>query len=69
MALSGDLKTFFITSILQLLHNNAKTGVLRIWCRNDKVKIYVHDGAIIYAMKLQHDHRLGQLLQKQGLIS
>jgi hypothetical protein len=69
MALTGDLKTFFITTILQLLHNNAKTGVLRVWCSSDKVKIYAHDGAIIYAMKLKHDHRLGQLLKKQGLIS
>jgi hypothetical protein len=69
MALTGDLKTFFITTILQLLHNNAKTGVLRVWCSSDKVKIYVHEGAIIYAMKLKHDHRLGQLLKKQGLIS
>jgi hypothetical protein len=69
MALSGDLKTFFITTILQLLQNNAKTGVLRVWCSNDKVKIYVHKGAIIYAVKLRHDHRLGQLLKKQGLIS
>jgi len=69
MALTGDLKTFLITSILQLLHNNGKTGVLRVWCSSDRVKVYLHEGDIIYAVKLQHDHRLGQLLKKQGLIS
>ncbi len=40
MALAGDLKTFFITTILQLLHNNVKTGVLRVWCEYDEVRIF-----------------------------
>ena len=69
MALTGDLKTFYITTILQLLHNNAKTGVLQVWRKNTQVTILVDSGAIIYAMKSKHDSRLGQLLKKQGLIS
>ncbi|MFZ2632789.1 MAG: DUF4388 domain-containing protein [Desulfosalsimonadaceae bacterium] len=69
MPLAGDLKTFFITTILQLLHNNAKSGVLRVWGQDDMVRIFFQDGAIIYAMKSQHDNRLGQLLKQQGLIS
>lgn len=69
MDLSGDLKTFYITTILQLLHNNAKSGVLRVWCEDDEVRIFFQDGAIIYAMKSQHDNRLGQLLKQQGLIT
>jgi hypothetical protein len=68
MDLSGDLKTFYITTILQLLHNNAKSGMLRIWCEADEVRIFFQDGAIIYAMKSRHDNRLGQLLKQQGLI-
>ncbi len=69
MALTGDLKTFFITTILQLLHNNSKTGALRVWRAHEEVRIFFQDGAIIYAMKAQHNNRLGQLLKKQGLIS
>jgi len=68
MDLSGDLKTFYITTILQLLHNNAKSGMLRVWCEADEVRIFFQDGAIIYAVKSRHDNRLGQLLKQQGLI-
>jgi len=69
MDLAGDLKTFFITTILQLLNNTAKSGVLRVWRGEDEVRVFLEGGAIIYAMKSQHDNRLGQLLKQQGLIS
>jgi len=69
MDLTGDLKTFFITTILQLMHSNAKSGVLRVWREAEEIRIFLQNGAIIYAMKSQHDNRLGQLLKQQGLIS
>lgn len=69
MDLTGDLKTIPITTILQLLHTGAKSGVLRVGREEGEVRIFFQDGAIIYAMESRHDNRLGQLLRQQGLIS
>ena len=69
MALKGKIESIFLSSILQLLCNDKKTGVLRVWNDENEVKIYLHDGTIVYAKSSQKKHRLGYLLRSKGIIS
>jgi hypothetical protein len=69
MALKGNLETFFLNSILQLLSNDQKSGVLQVKNQQKKVKIYFKDGDIVYATGSQRESRLGYQLQRKGTIS
>ncbi len=69
MPLSGDIDTVYLFSILQLLCNDKKTGVLRVWKGIDDVKIYLNEGTIIYATGSKKKFRLGYLLRTSGLVS
>ncbi|MCP4373302.1 MAG: DUF4388 domain-containing protein [Deltaproteobacteria bacterium] len=69
MSLKGNLDTFPLPSILQLLHNDSKTGAFQANKGDEEVKIFFHEGAIIYAMGSKKEIRLGSLLLKRGLIS
>ena len=69
MSLKGNLETFPLPSMLQLLHNDSKTGVFQANRGDEEFKIYFHEGAIIYAMGSKKENRLGRLLLKRGLIS
>lgn len=69
MPLSGDIDTVYLFSILQLLCNDKKTGVLRVWKGIDDVKIYLNEGTIIYATGSKKKFRLGYLLRTSGIVS
>lgn len=69
MSLKGNLETFLLHSILQLLHNDSKTGVFQASRDDEEAKIYFYEGAIIYAMGSRKENRLGNLLLKRELIS
>jgi len=69
MSLKGNLETFLINSILQLLHDDIKTGVFQVNRDDEEVKIYFYKGDIIYARGSRKENRLGNLLLKKGLIS
>lgn len=69
MSLKGNLDTFLLHSILQLLHNDRKTGVFQANRGDEEVKIYFYEGDIIYAMGPKKENRLGSLLLKRDLIS
>ena len=69
MPLSGDIETIYLFSILQLLCNDKKTGVLRVWKGIEDVKIYLNEGTIIYATGSQKKFRLGYLLRTSGMVS
>ncbi len=69
MPLSGDTETVYLFSILQLLCNDKKTGVLRVWKGIEDVKIYLNEGTIIYATGSQKKFRLGYLLRTSGIVS
>jgi hypothetical protein len=69
MALKGNFETFYLNNIMQLLHDDKKTGVFRATNGKDEVFIYFNEGAVIYAMGTQREARLGYLLKKRGLIS
>ena len=69
MAIKGDIESIYLSSILQLLSNEAKTGVLRIWDDRNEVTIYFNEGVIVYAKSNQKKHRLGYLLRSKGLVA
>ena len=69
MSLSGNLSTFPINSILQLMSEEQKTGVLRVSCEAREVKIYFKDGYVIYATDFRKKNRLGSLLLNNNVIT
>jgi hypothetical protein len=69
MALKGNLETFFLSSILQLLHDERKTGALQVRHGDDEVRVIVKNGNVVYAMSTNKEARLGNLLRSKGVIS
>jgi hypothetical protein len=69
MPLSGNLETFSLNSIFQLLSVDQKTGVLAVRNEDKEIRIYIKDGEIIYATGSQKRDRLGQFLKNNNLIS
>jgi hypothetical protein len=69
MALQGNVETFFLASIMQMLHNNRKTGVLQVKRGSDEVNIGIENGTIVYAMSTNNDARLGIFLKAKGVIN
>ena len=69
MPLTGNIETFHITNILQLLHNEQKTGILKDTWKNEAIKVYIKEGKIIHATKSHEKNRLGDLLIKHGVIN
>jgi hypothetical protein len=67
--LKGHFEPTFLASILQLLCNEKKSGVLRLMDEHNEVKIYLHDGAVIHAVGSRREMRLGELLRAKGAIS
>ena len=47
MSLKGNIETIFLNSILQLLSDDQKTGVLHVKNHQKEVKIYFQDGDIV----------------------
>ncbi len=69
MPLTGNLETFNLNSIFQLLGDDQKTGVLKVRNQDKEIRIYIKDGEIIYATGSQKKDRLGQFLKNNDLIS
>ena len=66
--LRGHISHIFLSSILQMLCNDRKTGVLRVWQDADEVKLFFDQGAVIYSMGSSRESRLGYLLRHMGLV-
>ncbi len=69
MSLKGNLETFYINSILQLLSIDEKSGILSVKNENIEVKILFQKGEIVYATGSKKENRLGHRLQSKELIS
>ena len=69
MALKGNIETFYLSSILQLLAQDKKTGILTIAEKGRIVRVYIKNGNIVYAVGTQKEVRLGYLLRTKGIIS
>jgi hypothetical protein len=73
MALEGELRDFNILEVIQLLGQQGKTGVLRVWGwgkRADEAGIYFAEGRITHATSTQRTQGdlLGERLVKTGVI-
>jgi len=69
MTLQGSIQTVSLYGIIQLLCNEQKTGILRVFREKEEYQIFYLEGAIIYAIKSKKEARLGSLLIADGLIT
>lgn len=71
MALKGTLKDFGIAEILQLIGQQAKSGVLHLESRDDTIHIAIADGHVVRAEAAGRKarERLGTMLVRAELIS
>lgn len=69
MNLQGDFEGLTLASILQLLCNDQKTGVLTVTSGEEKSRVFFEQGTIIYASSSLKESRLGFLIRNDGVIS
>ncbi len=69
MNLQGDFEGLTLASILQLLCNDQKTGVLTVTCDEEKSRVFFEQGTIVYASASLKEARLGFLMRSDGIIS
>jgi hypothetical protein len=69
MALKGNIETFFLSSIFQLLSNDKKTGTLWLSDGHHEATVIIKEGTIVYAMSSKREARLGSLLLDKGEVS
>ncbi|MBI9075317.1 MAG: DUF4388 domain-containing protein [Desulfatibacillum sp.] len=69
MHLKGNFETASLTTILQMLANDSKTGLLRLTNEDNDVRIFFQEGVVIYARGTAQEHALGQVLMSKGAIS
>lgn len=69
MSLKGDLSDFHISSILQLLSDNKKTGRLIVSRSGSERVIYMRDGAIVFGTSSCHRGGFGDILFKKGVLN
>lgn len=69
MNLQGDFEGLTLASILQLLCNDQKTGVLTVSCDDEQSKVFFENGTIVYASASLKEARLGFLMRNDGVIS
>ncbi|MDA3787856.1 MAG: DUF4388 domain-containing protein [Desulfobacula sp.] len=69
MNLQGDFEGLTLASILQLLCNDQKTGVLTVTRDNEESRVFFEQGTIVYASASLKEARLGFLMRTDGVIS
>lgn len=69
MNLQGDFEGSFLTSILQLLSDDQRTGTLSVGSGEKECKVFFREGTIVYAQSSQKQFRLGSLLRRHNIIS
>ncbi len=69
MSIKGELNTIPITTILQMLCDENKTGVLRAWRDRNQVKFFLKDGEVLCVMGTLKRARLGNILRNSNLVS
>jgi hypothetical protein len=69
MTIQGNIKTFYLSSLLQILADDKKTGVLRVSNQEDSISVYFREGDIIFATSSVHQEQLGYLLRSEGVLT
>ena len=70
MPLNGDVKTFPLSAVVQMIHDERKTGLLAVVTPRRRCTIYFKGGLIIFVRgNTDTELRLGALLRANNLIS
>ena len=70
MPLTGDIQTFALSAIGRLLHQEKKTGILKVSSRERETSIYFRSGDIVFISgALAAELSLGALLKDKQLVS
>jgi hypothetical protein len=70
MPLNGDVKTFPLAAIVQMVHDERKTGILEVSAPRRRCSIYFREGNIIHVRgNTDKEMKLGALLKANNLIS
>jgi len=70
MPLNGDVKTFPLAAIVQMVHDERKTGILAVSTPRQRCSIYFREGKIIHVRgNTDKELKLGALLKANNLIS
>ncbi|MFP4159327.1 MAG: DUF4388 domain-containing protein [Desulfobacterales bacterium] len=69
MSIKGTLETFDLSSLLQMLTSEKKTGRLTIRSDTNQVQIFFRQGDLVFATEKNKSNRIGQLLLNNGLVS
>ncbi|MGD8706038.1 MAG: DUF4388 domain-containing protein, partial [Syntrophobacterales bacterium] len=70
MPLNGDVKTFPLTAIVQMAHDERKTGILTVSTPRQRCSIYFREGKIIHVRgNTDKELKLGALLKANNLIN
>ena len=70
MPLNGDVKTFPLAAIVQMVHDERKTGILEVSTPRRRMSIYFREGKIIHVRgNTDKELKLGALLKANNLIS
>ena len=69
MSLKGNFGTFYIATILQLLGDDQKTGILYVRKGNKEIQVFLQKGIIIYAKGSHTKYQLGRLFRTNGHIT
>jgi len=69
MSIKGSLETFYLSSLLQLLCNDRKTGTLRLRDGDHCITVTLKDGSIVNATSTMLQELLGYLLRSEGVIT
>ena len=69
MNLQGDFEGLTLASILQLLCNDQKTGILTVTREDEESRVFFDQGTIVYASASLKHARLGYLLRTDGILS
>ena len=70
MPLNGDVKTFPLAAVVQMVHDERKTGILEVSTPRRRMSIYFREGKIIHVRgNTDKELKLGALLKANNLIS
>ena len=70
MSIQGDIQTFSVSAIGRLIHEERKTGILKVSSGQYETRIYFKDGGIIFISgDLAEDLSLGALLKADNLVN
>jgi len=69
MALRGDIQTFALSAVGRMIHEEAKTGILKVTSGGRTIQIYFKQGVIVFLSgNASAELSLGALLKASGLI-